>query len=403
MKYLQYVNKQFPRGVYPLMIRGVGDHLHEVQGTPIEMLYHCALAIVAGIVGDRYKVNGAFSDYTQFLNQYFVGVGNSSSGKSTAVNPFINPILEEEKTEMRAYLKNKKQGMEVKDPRFIVRDATQEGIIKRMASTNAPLFSLSTEARANFNTINGAYKKSGNEYSFYNMAWDATPYSVDRSGSEPIYIERAFLSSLWLMQPDAFKSFTRTEEQLSNGFIQRILLFKSDIQFKKAELNTPPIDANIMYKWNSFILTLYNQRVDNTVKIIRATNDARIIFTEYFNSFEEIANTDGEIFGYISKSTEKACRLAGLFALCDGKIEIDAETAKNACGVIDYSNAIALKEEAIELFQRERTNCLAVSVFNRTKRILPTEIEAIAKFYPETFDIRDGRSKGSRLLSLKEN
>ena len=90
----KYTGVEFPLNSYPIRIREICDHLHEVRGTPKEMLYSCAIGIIAGIVGNKYKVENLHPSYTQTLNQYFLGIGNSSAGKSTAVDPLIFTILD---------------------------------------------------------------------------------------------------------------------------------------------------------------------------------------------------------------------------------------------------------------------------------------------------------------------
>jgi hypothetical protein len=101
------------------------------------MLYSCAIGIIAGIVGNKYRVENLHPSYTQTLNQYFLGIGNSSAGKSTAVDPLIFTILDKEREFMREYKKNKRQGLNPIDPRRIIENATHsEEVFLRIVSSN---------------------------------------------------------------------------------------------------------------------------------------------------------------------------------------------------------------------------------------------------------------------------
>ena len=412
----KYTGVEFPLNSYPIRIREICDHLHEVRGTPKEMLYSCAIGIIAGIVGNKYRVENLHPSYTQTLNQYFLGIGNSSAGKSTAVDPLIFTILDKEREFMREYKKNKRQGLNPIDPRRIIENATQEGLFKRMAETNY-IFSLSTEARQILSIICGEYKKSGNEFSFYNIAWDGNkPYSVDRAGKDSIYIEKAFLSALWLAQPDVIKSFMKENINRENGFLQRLLFFKTDLKFQRLEKNIPELDNRIKSKWDNFILKLYLEKEDK-ITTIRGIKEAQQVIIDYYNSFEELAHQEVEIYNYLSKSTEKACRLAGVLALCDNKVEIDKQTTYNACKIIDYSNSILLdfiveehkqkaqelRERIIDTFNNEDTTRLFSRTFQQKRKITLEQLEETAKRFPNDFEFTTGPNPKSKIMILKQH
>ena len=414
----RYINVEFPEDAYPEFIRKVCDHLHEVHRIPKEMLYPCAIGIVAGVVGNKYIVEDVHPNYTQTLNQYFLGIGNSSAGKSTALYPLIYAVSEEEKKLMRKYRDAKEQGTNPTDPHRIIEDATQEGICKLMAETNSALFSISTEARQILNIICGAYRKSGNEFSFYNKAWDGKEsYRVNRAGKDPLYIENAFLSALWLIQPDAIKSFIKSDENKENGFLQRLLLFKANVPFKEMENHQTKLNAQIKHEWDNFILGLYNNRMQEERITIKGTTKAKEVIIDYYNSFKELADTESEIYGYLSKSTEKACRLTGVLALCDNKEEIDGQTTRNACKIVDYSNSILLgyiardhdeyaqdlRERILDVFHQEQSYRIPYRNFRGKKRITLEQLEETANRFPNEFELISGSKAGSKIMILKEH
>ena len=407
-----YLNIPFNPELFPKRIREICDHLHELRGTPLEMLYFCAAGVIAGVAGDRFKAVNCCKDYEQCLNQFFLGIGESSAGKSTALEPLTNAIIRKEAKAYSLYQQAVKSKVDASDPHFIINNATSEALGVRMSISKQPLFSLSAEARDVLSIIGGEYKKGGgaSELSFYCRAWSGESYSVERVNRDSIFIERAFLSALWLVQPDVFSTLNESKTNTSSGFIARLFLFKANAPLQYDTDETPPRNEQIFYNWESFLLGLLNNRNGN-IKLIKATSAARAIFLAYENKYVDIQNAIKDYAGYVSKSREKACRLALLFAICDDKNEIDEQTARNACEIVDYSNGVLLdlvsvgyKARAeqtrtkIEAFFIERkTSRLTARDFRNYKRIELPELERAAQEYPQLFRIEDGKNKGKAI------
>lgn len=411
----EYTKAEFNPENYPDLIQEVCNDINQVQGTPKEILYNCAIALVSGLSAGKYIAKNTVRNYEQYTNNFFLGIGKSSSGKSIAINSLLKPAYEKEKEYMRAYMKDK-EGK--KNPLWIIKDATQEGIRILMQETQRPVFSVNSEARQNLNMLNGAYNKNNTEFAFYNSAWDARePLSVCRATQGNFYVETPMLSLLWLTQPDAFKTSFATKEQKENGFLQRCLFFDFNCPFQRIDKENDLKNFNeaISHKWKTLIIKLM-EKSDKTT--LTASNGAKGIFHAFWNSFEELENNYPSLSSYLKKSVEKACRLAGVFAICNNENFISEDVAKKACEVVKYSNACLLKrlfpdyEEGIEEKREKIKSFLAQKNTPPTpmrdikNRFPPKDRDSIIevlKAYPETFKITGGKRKGSLFVSLINN
>ena len=406
----EFINIPFPKDSFPDIIKEVGNCLNNSRGVPLEMGYFCALGIVAGMAGDKFKATNAAKDFIQFPNQFFIGVGESSAGKSIALEPLLNQIECKEAEIYKRYTEAKKNGTDATDPRFIVGNATAESLGIRMQSLGAPLFSVSPEGREVLSIIGGEYKKNGGaELSFYCKSWSGECYSADRVQRECIYIPRAMLSALWLIQPDIFARLTNHDESVRSGFIGRLFPFRASARLQYEPENEPETyDNSALIKWNGFILSLHENRLKGSIKTIPATSEARRAFRAYENKYVDIQNSIKEYATIVSKSREKACRLALIMAICNNADAIDENTARAACEITDYSNGILLdayilgykaraeerKERIIGIFEKRAMGRLPFSHFRQYARIEAKELEQAQSEYPSLFEIEKGNGKG---------
>lgn len=408
----QFLDVPFPREAFPTRIRAICDHLHDVRGTPIEMLYFCAIGIVAGVAGDHFKATGTFKDHEQFPNQYFLGIGESSSGKSTALEPLLKHLQRKEDEKHRLYKYALKNNPETKDTRFMIANATSEAIAIRMAQTENAIFSITAEGRQVFDIIGGAYKNGRSDgISLYNSGWSGEGYYCDRVQREEVYISRAFISALWLVQPDILNSLILNETNIQSGFVARLFPFRATAPLQYDVPNSPPQDKSIVDEWGRFICELCDAR-DSATIMIRATPEAKIIFSNYYNRYVDIQNAIGEYALLVSKSCEKACRLALTFAICDERTIIDETLARNACSVVDYSNGIILesqvskynirveegKNKIINFFTKRNTTRLTAGQFAQFSNITLADLEHAAKEYPSLFTLKHGKTNGTAII-----
>ena len=408
------LKKDFNPKCFPRRIRRICDHLHELNDTPEEMLYFCATGIVAGIAGDRFQATKTTNkNYRQYPNQYIVGIGDSSVGKSTALNPLMEVIWRKESEVHKAYIANKTNG--AIDARIVIENATSEAIAIRQQICASPLFSVSAEAGQILDIIGGAYKKRGNDgISYYNKAWSGETYSCDRVNRENVYIDRAMLSALWLTQSAPFEKFLSNSEAYSTGLIARFLCFNVESKPQYDDGIEKPKDESIFHDWENFIGRLYDERSSNDVKTIRATDKARDVFRLFHNSLEDFKGRLGDLYRLIAKSREKAIRLALAFAICDESDIIDEQTARNACEVVEYCNGVLLgyyeskyfnqleniKRKMEEVFLQCQQDRLMAAIFKQRRRLSMEDLEKGAKAYPKLFEIKDGDTNGKAVLYL---
>ncbi len=395
------VKKEFNGDAFPKRIREIGDHLGELYDSPKELAYFSAAAVVAGVAGDRFKLVDAIGAYEQFPNQYFVGIGDSSIGKSTVMTPLTDEIHRKENAEADA------------DKRIIIENITSEQIAVRQSKCGQPLFSLSSEGGGIFEIINGKYSAKGNTdgVPFLNKAWSCEPYSCDRVNRPSIHIERAMLSSLWLVQPKPFEEFISNPAIEYYGLAARFLCFKAPKVARYYDGKERKRNEGIFANWGGFIGRLYDRRRGKEPITIHAVPEARKVFENYHNRYEGIKmdGTFGESFALVAKSAEKSARLALCFAVCNETDTVDEETAKHACDLVDYTNGVLLeffegkhvqglernREKMEELFQKENSQRIKASNFRVYKRLTVDEVEQVAHAYPDEFEIEKGRRCGT--------
>lgn len=404
--------KPFSPEYFPKCIRGISDNMHEVDGTPQEMSCFCALGIIAGLAGDKYKLQNADSTgKTQYPNQYLIGIGDSSAGKSITINPLLDPARRIIQRAYDVYKENKCKGT---NPNFIIADATSEALTDRQQEIEQALFSVTSEARKVFSIIGGEYKQNkGDGVSYYNTAWSAEPYSSIRITRREVSLKKAFLSSLWLTQTDAFNDFLSNSVIALSGLAPRFICFKVDVKPRYKDGTIRSYDERIFYEWRTISEELLNKRLEQNVKIIRATDEARRVFDSYYNGIvDDMIELGHPYDGLIAKSAEKAMRMALDFAICNKSDVVDEETARNACSVIDYSNGIitdyfranlfvrneSVKAKIEELFYKQDTTRLSFAVFKQFKRIEEMEIQRCIQQFPQYFEIEEAKPYGKYLI-----
>ena len=405
-----YLNIEFPQASFPSRIREICDHLHAINGTPLEMLYFCAAGVAAGVAGNRYKTS-CLQGKEQHLNQYFTGLARSGTGKTSAIEPLFKAVETAENKTFKDFKRDYENGVNgIIDPTYIFEDTTSESLTFEMSKKNIPAFSISDEGRKVFSVICGEYKKAGSDgVSFYNKAWSGSTYRCSRRNLDiTLIIENAFLSSLWLVQPDVITILLSNEAIKESGFLWRLLLFKTNAKIQDPIENPPEIGEQILYKWNSFILDLNKRRNDKDVVIMPCSSEARKFFYNYACKIASLRREIGEYEAPFTRSAEKAMRLSLLFAMCDNANTITEQHARNACAVVDYSDSVMLEilsngykaraEEnraRIEAFFKERGAIrLTFGQFRQYKRIEAEQLEQAAQEYPTLFKIETGQTNG---------
>jgi putative DNA primase/helicase len=223
-------------------------------------------------------------------------------------------------------------------PKYILTDATPEGIIKSLLGRWKSSGLMSDDAVIIFDSR--AMHKQG----MFNKLWDGDVLHIDRAISGSFTLFGARFTILLHVQPKTFQKFLTRQGDLArdNGFLARCLASRP-----VSTQGWRPIDG-IPPSWSN--LEIFKGRVLEILKmgldedelpsiVLKFSHEAQAIWTEFHNRVEHELRDGGylcDIRDGASKIAENAARMAALFHFFEGRTgDIQAETmsqARDVCG-----------------------------------------------------------------------
>lgn len=234
-------------------------------------------------------------------------------------------------------------------PRLYTRDATPEALVKLMAEQGGPMAIFSDEA-ADFFQMPRRYSGSGKgNLSVYVDGADSKRHVSDRSGREPVVIERATLTVCLLGQPVVLHNLARDHQMAGRGVMARILWSRPRSLVGYRDMMRPPVPEETSSAWDELIMGLAREAQDATAPIALSLNDEAASLFAAFMAFNETRlRPDGDLSSVTewgSKLPGHVLRLAAnLHAMHTGTLSgsISQATMASALAIGDYFTDHAL-------------------------------------------------------------
>jgi len=264
----------FPITIFP---KGIQSYLLDANYTLDSNIDYMGCSLlwgVSAVVGNSCNIE-VKKGWIEFANIWVACVGSAGVGKTPSISMATRPFERINSELITSYPRKHKawkdsnddEENEPKPEQFIVNDITIEAIVS-LHSKNQNCVAMFREELDGW-VKNMSRYSNGSDLPFWLSTWSGKAVSMNRKSGDS-YLARPFIPILGGVQPAILESFS-TEENKSNGFLDRILLCCPEIKIEMYNSNEMNHDAIVYYDdWvRSF------QR--NISMDIRKTEDEEII------------------------------------------------------------------------------------------------------------------------------
>ncbi|MGC1273446.1 MAG: YfjI family protein [Planctomycetaceae bacterium] len=226
--------------------------------------------------------------------------------------------------------------------RFLTSDATIEALVDRLASQFDGLLVMRDELAGWLGGIAEYKGGRGSDLGHWLASWSGEPITVDRKTGlrKLLHCPRAAVSLAGGIQPGVLRSAIG-REHLQDGLCARLLLTmppSRPIRWRD-EIVDPAIERDLEAVFSRlFALEPAADPDGNPAPFpVDLSPAAKSIWIEYYDRHRaELAELNDDLAAAWSKLEAYAARLALIFALCDGRDEIDADSITNAIRLTDW-------------------------------------------------------------------
>jgi len=199
----------FPTGMFGSPLAQWVEAVAQSRNVPVDYVGASLLTLAAGLLGNARVADAVGWQEPSIL--WTVLVGNPSSGKSPAMDPFVEIVSEIEADMAAAMLDDERSDWAIQ-----IDDVTAQAAAEVAASSPDGLILMKDELSHWFTR----FGQTGGE-AFWLKAFGARPETVKRKGKRPIQIKRLAISVLGGTQPDTVTRIVCSKE--NKGFAARCL------------------------------------------------------------------------------------------------------------------------------------------------------------------------------------
>ena len=362
----------FPVEALPCWMRAQAEQVAKELQVAVDLPATLALVALSIIFAGRWNVL-VKNTWKESLNLYLVVALPPGAGKSPAFNQMLGPIRKfdleraaeaqlrvghvtqtrriiekamkkaEERGdtfEARQQLDMLDQNPEVVIPRMIADDATPEALVDIMAKQGGRLALISPEGGP-FELMTGRYSDKAN-LDVYLKAFSADAIVVDRVGRGATAVPAPHLTIGLTVQPEVVRALSDHPELAGKGLTARFMYsVPVDMVGKR--------DMSLDYDSDESIIDEYTRRLnrmldgygqgEQVLTSIVMEPEARALFTDLRQRLEDQRIVDGRLkplAEWTTKLESSVVRVAGLFALSEGKHSVDADSMRRALLIGDY-------------------------------------------------------------------
>ncbi len=308
-----------------------------------------------------------------------------------------------DREDRRDDLANKKKALadvaaKLHGPVWSCEDVTTQQLGVMLANHGEQMASLSADAGDIVNNLLGRYNKlDRTDESIYVKAFTGDNHKVNRTGREPVLLQRPLMVALWLVQPDKVETLLAEASLMAGGMIPRLLICHSHAKPQYIVEGAEGIPADTAYAWASLVHSLIRRfRMAGEPVTIEPTPDALKMLNEHHNRIVDRRLAElRDVTTFAARWNEQAWRLAvALHAAKHGEHAggrmLEADTAASAITLADWFAGEQLRilargrhtarraklDEVLKLLADKPQGIRASDVYR--SRIVPTAPEAHA-------------------------
>jgi len=320
------------------------------------MAGQCVLSVAALLTQSRANVRTLAG--IKPLSCYFLTIGESGDGKTTAEDAGLHSVKQHQRRKTRLHreqvqeweeqcARSKKNDAKPDKPRLpdiITQDGTIEGIRRGFAEGIPSQGVFSSEAAAMLCGYGMNADNRSKSAGAFNKLWDDGEISVSRGTSGRLQLYDRRFSLHWLIQPDAARQALHDPLLANIGFWPRFLVaWPAPGEPRKAMPFKPEEDSRIKAFWDRCTELLAEPQGEDCghLRTLDMTPEAYTFVGKFFERVEQAAKLQGgqleSIKPFALRATEQLCRVAGVLTEFGGETEINLGTARNAAALVDYS------------------------------------------------------------------
>jgi len=295
---------EFPIEIFPKPIQTYILQCNETLDSNIDYMSASLLWGVSSVVGNSCAIQ-VKNGWREFCSIWVACVGSAGVGKTPSIAMAIRPfeiinsdMISRYRKEMDAY-KNDESGTMVK-PRpeqFIVNDITIEALVQ-LHSNNKNAIGMFREELDGW-VKNMSRYSNGSDLPFWLSTWSGKAVSMNRKSGDS-FLPKPFVPILGGVQPAILESFS-TEENKSNGFLDRILLCCPEISIDLYNVNEMDHDGIIWY--DDFVKSFarnvkyaisYSDDFEIVPNVFKMDKEADAEWQKIYNEITIMQNSDEE-------------------------------------------------------------------------------------------------------------
>lgn len=386
---------EFPILIFPKPIQAYILEANETLDSNIDYMSCSLLWGASSIVGNSCNIE-VKKGWIEYANIWVACVGSAGVGKTPSISMATRPFERINSELITSYPRrhqawvdsNDAPENEPKPEQFIVNDITIEALVS-LHSRNQNAIAMFREELDGW-VKNMSRYSNGSDLPFWLSTWSGKAVSMNRKSGDS-YLARPFVPILGGVQPAILESFS-TDENKSNGFLDRILLCCPEIQielYNSNEMNQEAIkyyddwvrsfyrnikmeitkneDEEIVsttFKFDAFAKYEW-EKVYNEISIMQNSDEENeymksmlpkqksyiprfALLIHLMNNFQEITIPE-----LITKETVlKAFELSKYFIKQAQKVKVDAKETKSIQAIISMNSDASPKEIFLSILQK---------------------------------------------------
>lgn len=294
----------FPISIFPIPIQKYFLEANSTLDSNLDYMCCAALWGISSIVGNS-SVIEVKAGWKEFANIWVACVGSAGVGKTPSIAMATRPFERINSDLITQYPRKHKEWVdangddenEPKPEQFIVNDITIEALVS-LHSKNQNAIAMFREELDGW-VKNMSRYSNGSDLPFWLSTWSGKAVSMNRKSGDS-YLARPFVPILGGVQPAILESFS-TEENKSNGFLDRILLCCPEIKIELYNSNEMDYTAIQYYDdwvrkfWKSMGMDIQKSQDGEIIpNVFRFDPEAKKEWESVYNQISVMQNSDEE-------------------------------------------------------------------------------------------------------------
>mgnify|MGYP000016384816 CR=1 FL=1 len=305
---------KFPIDIYPKPIQSYILECNQKLDSNIDYMGCSLLWLISVCIGNSYQIE-VKRGWTENATIWMSLVGKAGIGKTPSINNIIFPLQKINSREIKRYYKElekyefyqnltkkeQKDYPEISKPiktQFIANDITLEALVDLHQESDNAVGVFKDELAGWLKDMNKY--RAGSDLEFWLSCWSGKSVSLNRLTRKGSFIDKPLIPVLGGIQPEIFNNFY-TDENKSNGFMDRMLLSFPDAIIEKYNENELEYDILEWYKNNiiSFFditKSVIKRDKENVIEPLTAklSDEAKKEWIRIFNNITDYQNDDNE-------------------------------------------------------------------------------------------------------------